>query len=189
MGKAYYYTSATLPMLHYDSALSVSREDFLDICRRTMDKSDYASLETCSIGPAEGESDPAGLAGRYGRWETALRNALVRLRAKEQGLDEREFLRPGGEGFGVDEIAQAAVKTDSPLEAEHLLNRARWAFVDELSAGHIMDLEYLMGYYLQLQILERKESFREEEGFANYKKLYDDILSVRKGDAGNEVTE
>ncbi len=188
MGKAYYYTSATLPMLSYDNPMAVSREDFLDICFRTMSESDYSAVTSCAITP-EGEDDTGGFAGLYREWEIALRNALVRVRAKEQGVDDREFQREGGNGFGVDEIASSAVKIDSPLEAEHFLNRARWNRVDELTSGHIMDLEYLQGYYLQLQILERKESFREDEGFQNYRKLYEDILSVRKEGAENEVTE
>ena len=188
MGKAYYYTSATLPMLFYDNALAVTRDDFLDICSRTMTESDYQALEACTI-VADEEGPTEGFAGRYRKWEIALRNALVKVRAKEQGLDEREFLRDGGDGFGVEEIAASAIKIDSPLEAEHYLNRARWDHVEELASGHIMDLEFLQGYYLHLQLLERKESFQEEQGFQNYRKLYEDILSVRKEGADNEVTE
>jgi hypothetical protein len=189
MGKAYYYTSATLPMLFYDNSLTINREDFLDICQRTLTVNDFKALESCTINLDGDEEEFSGFSGNYQRWEIALRNSLVKLRAKEQGLDERDFLRDGGEGFGVDEIALAAIKIDSPLEAEHLLNRARWNYVEELKSGHIMDLEFLMGYYLQMQILERKESFDEEVGFQNFKKLYDDILSVRKEGAENEVTE
>jgi hypothetical protein len=187
VGKAYYYTSATLPMLFYDNSLTVTREGFLDICQRTMRDGDFKAIEDCSLGNIEGNS--SGFALRYKQWEIALKNALVKLRAKEQGLDEKEFLREGGEGFGVDEIASGAVKIDSPLEAEHFLNRARWKHVEELMSGHIMNLEYLQGYFIQLQILERKESFNEDEGFQNYRKLYEDILSVQKKGADNEVTE
>lgn len=189
MGKAYYYTSATLPMLFYENSLPLTREDFLDVCQRTMLEGDFQALETCTTSLEGDPEDYEGFSGRFQKWETALRNALVKLRAKEQGLDEREFLREGGEGFGVDEIASAAMKIDSPLEAEHFLNRARWNYVEELKSGHIMDLEFLMGYYLQIQILERKESFKEKEGFENYKELYEDILSVHKNGAENEVTE
>ena len=188
MGKAYYYTAATLPMLFYDNQLPVRREDFLDICSRTMSEADFQAVETCTIAVEE-EGKTGGFAGQYRAWEIALRNALVKVRAKEQGLDEREFLREGGDGFGVEEIASSAIKIDSPLEAEHFLNRARWHYVEELTSGHIMDLEYLQGYFLQLQILERKESFQEDKGFQNYRKLYEDILSVRKEGADNEVTE
>jgi hypothetical protein len=188
MGKAYYYTSATLPMLFYDNTLDVNREDFLDICSRTMGERDFQNVEACTISVDE-EADLSGFAGRYRAWEIALRNALVKVRAKEQGLDEREFLREGGDGFGVDDIAASAIKIDSPLEAEHFLNKARWGYIEELTSGHIMDLEFLQGYYLQLQIMERKESFQEEKGFQNYRKLYEDILSVQKEGADNEVTE
>ncbi|MDC7218508.1 MAG: DUF2764 family protein [Spirochaetales bacterium] len=188
MGKAYYYTSATLPMLFYDNALPVKREDFLEICSRTLKESDFQAVEACTITVDE-EAELSGFAGRYRAWEIALRNALVKVRAKEQGLDEREFQRDGGDGFGVDDIASSAIKIDSPLEAEHFLNKARWSYVDEMVSGHIMDLEFLQGYYLQLQIMERKESFQEEQGFQNYRKLYEEILSVRNESADNEVTE
>lgn len=189
MGKAYYYTSATLPMLFYDNSLPVSEEDFLDICQRTLTDEDFIALSGCTISIMDDQPETFGFSSDFRKWEVALRNSLARIRAKDQGLDEREFLRPDGEGFGVDEIASAAVKIDSPLEAEHYLNRARWNFVEELKSGHIMDLEFLMGYYLQMQILARKESFQEEKGFQNYRKFYEDIMSVRKQGAENEVTE
>jgi hypothetical protein len=95
MGKAYYYTSATLPMLFYDNSLTINREDFLDICQRTLTVNDFKALESCTINLDGDEEEFSGFSGNYQRWEIALRNSLVKLRAKEQGLDERDFLRDG----------------------------------------------------------------------------------------------
>ena len=66
---------------------------------------------------------------------------------------------------------------DSPIHAEHVLNNARWDYLENLKTGHYFDLEILVIYYLQLQILQRISHFKAEEGFKKYQSIYSDIIN------------
>ena len=50
------------------------------------------------------------------------------------------------------------------LEAEKLLDRTSWQFLDELEQGHYYDLEFLMVYGLKLKILERHQEYATSKG-------------------------
>jgi len=55
----------------------------------------------------------------------------------------------------------------NPLEIEKRLMRAQWDFLEEQEIGHFFDLDFLIIYYLKLQILERMFSFNKEKGQQN----------------------
>ncbi len=80
--------------------------------------------------------------------------------------------------FGTASAAAEAFSKDNPLDAELLLNNARWQFIEELSAGHFFDLEFLVAYRLKLQLQERRAMFEEEKGFAAYRGLYERVLEA-----------
>ena len=134
-------------------------------------------LLNCKISVPDDEKLLEGAAKHFWEWEKSLKNELVKLRAKKMNVDEKEFIRPGEILFGVPEIAQSAMKIDSPLEAENFLNRERWAALNELGTGHFFDFHALAIYYLQLQLLERKQLFDVERGFEKYQEIYKNILS------------
>jgi hypothetical protein len=160
----YYYTVASLPMLFYDRDLPISREAFLEACDRDLAPDDRGIMDEARIGDVERGSSGCGLLDGWRRWETGLRNELVRLRAHRKGWDAEKHLRESEGVLGTAEVARDAFGQDSPLSGEDVLNRARWSFIEELEVGHHFDLEKLVAYYLKLQILERKASFRSDEG-------------------------
>ncbi len=172
----YYYTVSSLPMLDYDDPGDLKYEDYLDECRKWLKPGEAAVLEASRISP-ERENTLPGIAEVYRKWEISLRNELVLLRSASMGLNPEDFLAPSEPFPDTAALAASAFKEESPLEAENILNRGRWDFIESLKAGHFFDLEYLVLYSLQLQILERKRCFEEEAGFARYQEIYKNILS------------
>jgi hypothetical protein len=134
-------------------------------------------LLNCKISIPDDEELLQGASEHYWEWEKSLKNELVKLRSKSMNVDEKDYIRPGDTLFGVPEIAQSAMKIESPLEAENFLNRARWSALNELGTGHYFDFHALAIYYLQLQLLERKQLFDAEKGFEKYQEIYTNILS------------
>jgi hypothetical protein len=57
----------------------------------------------------------------------------------------------------------AAYRSASILEAEKILDQARWNFLDALSFGHYFDFDYLLVYGLKLKILERWEKIQKAD--------------------------
>ena len=186
MGSSYYYTIASLPMLFYDAKTSISREDFLYACSREMNSRDFRKLQKATINEPDDPSLLKDLALRYWLFEKSLRNHLAVFRAKAQGKDPAPYFRSGKSSLsimendkaesGAEEAASAAYKIDSPLEAEDYLNKIRWEKIDEMVCGHFFDYDYLEGYYLKLQILERKSRFDRDKGQSRYEELYGSIL-------------
>lgn len=173
----YYYTMASLPMLSYDGSLHITSDLFLDYCSRELSEDSMIKLLNCKISIPDDENLLYGAAKHFWEWEKSLKNELVKLRAKNMDVDEKEYIHDGEILFGVPDVAQSAMKIDSPLEAENFLNRARWSALNELGTGHFFDFHALAIYYLQLQLLERKQLFNAEKGFEKYQDIYKNILS------------
>jgi hypothetical protein len=154
--------------------------EFLDRCRRHLSPDDYR-LVAAAVLTSPPEGAPAGtgsssLLGHYYSWERALRNELVRLRARRLERPSDPWLRPAPHDEGASRAAQAAFQAASPLDAELLLERQRWSHIQGLKALHIFDLESIAAYRLELQIIERLAHFHEERGEARYRETYSAIL-------------
>jgi len=181
---AYYYASASLPMLTGpDQSVPVSSDEMLDVCRRFISTEDYTGLEDSTLNPDDAFAP--GICAFYREWERSLRNALVLQRSAEQHLSPDEYLRDSEDISGTTVIASEAVGKSTPLEAELFLDSCRWLKIDELSNGHFFDIEFLRAYRLKLQILERRAMFDEEKGFAAYHDLYARVLSASGTDIPN----
>lgn len=89
-------------------------------------------------------------------FETLLRNELVKIRAAKLKIDSSKYLRLDGISSSMfTHIALAACRNPSVLEAEKLLDEARFNYLDELLSGHYFDLEFLIVYAYKLKILDR----------------------------------
>jgi hypothetical protein len=159
----------------------ISTEDLMEVCARFMDAESYLGLANSTLDP-EGPEAP-GICREYRHWERSLRNDLTVLRANAQSLDPGGYLRPAASVFGTESTAHEVMGISSPLEAELYLDACRWAKIDELAYGHFFDLEFLRGYKMKLEILERHDMFEEEKGFDAYREIYARVLSA----SGTEI--
>jgi len=74
--------------------------------------------------------------------------------------------------MGSAELAAEAAGMINPLEAESLLNRARWQFLEQLEVGHYFDVERLVVYSLKLQLLERIALYDREKGRERFEEIF-----------------
>jgi hypothetical protein len=174
----YYYTVASLPMLFYDEALSLTLSQFIDICRTELSDNDMQLIENSSISILDSSTPTSSALEEWRTWEKGVRNELVKLRAHNKGWEPAEYLRENDDVLGLHEIAREAVNESSPLEGEDVLNRARWSYLDELETGHHFDVERLVVYCLKLQILERRAKFTKDKGTANFEMLIENLSST-----------
>jgi hypothetical protein len=67
-------------------------------------------------------------------------------------------MRQGNEtAIPIGHIAINAYRAPSPLEAEKMLDHARWNALDELTAGRYFDMDVLIAYAIKLVMLEKWE--------------------------------
>ncbi|MFO7849139.1 MAG: DUF2764 family protein [Spirochaetia bacterium] len=169
--RRYYYTLSTLPFLLYEGEAPFSLEEFYEMCRGNIAEKDLDILMHAGMEPKkEGSAFPP--LARWWEWETALRNELVGYRTQKLGWEGDAHLREGEVVTEIFDIARNAVSQESPLQAEELLNKARWDFLDKLETGRFYELINLMVYSLKLQLLIRRGLFTQERGEENFEEIY-----------------
>lgn len=164
MPNYYIYLISTLPTLHFGTKMPFPFEKFIAYSQRFIPESDIEILKKISIA---GEYATKTLHPTLQKWQdfdTALRNELVKVRAGKLHLETSKFLR--GDGFAdthISHIALNASRNPSILEAEKILDEARWRALEELSFSHYFDLDFLILYGLKLMLLERWERVNTQD--------------------------
>jgi len=148
----YVYLISSLPALHFGAKPPFSSEKFLGMCEKMIPDNEMDFLH--SVAKGEAVKQPAFQ--KWQEFDVALRNELVKIRASRKHLDPAKYMHQ--DGFtepSVSHVAINAHRNVSILEAERMLDQARWVFLDELSVGHYFDIDFLIIYMLKLLILER----------------------------------
>jgi len=171
MADFYPYLISSLPMLHFGMHPQLSSDKLLEICRGLIPEKDYTILSSLPLAQ-EKAPEEVGQATikQWLRFDTTLRNELVKLRATRKHIDASQYLRHDGYAAGeLAHIALAAVRNSSIADGERFLDQERWRALDELSFGHFFDLDALIIYAYKLRLLERWEKIRvaDKEGLFN----------------------
>jgi hypothetical protein len=184
----YYYFVATLPSVSYGDAPPKSAEEFREECAYHLAPRDTALLRYCTyeaaVTMAAQAAKPTGSAfidALLARERTLLLN-LAHLRAAR--LKRQLPGEPSRDASGAEIAAKTAFEMGDPLEAEVFLDRGRWDALDALAGLDLFSVNIVYAYLMKLQLLERRQRFDAEKGFAGYKELYDAILN--KYNAGSE---
>ncbi|MHC4322333.1 MAG: DUF2764 family protein [Planctomycetota bacterium] len=164
MKKQYYYVITSLPYLSLNEKLPISKDDFLAICKKYLNKIDFSIIASVNLLDVEKDKVPLDIIRRFFSWERGVRNALVKLRAERLGLDSDDFIRGDISDHSTGHFTEEAFNADSPLMAEDILNKARWEYLDELEFGYYFDIEILVIFFIKLQILERISLFDAVKG-------------------------
>jgi hypothetical protein len=180
----YYYFAATLPaLLPVGMTLPFTLEEFLQKARQHLNEDDFEVLASASLfipenGQAPIPASKSPLLTRYYRWERALRNELARLRAQRLQRPADKYQHPGEPDWDAQRSAQVAFAADNPLEAELLIEKERWTFIESLATNAFFDLNFLTAYALKLQILARRENFTRAQGETGYRTVYAAMLQA-----------
>ncbi len=165
MAATYYYLVSTLPFLNFPGEPPIARPEFLARCKAHLDPEAYAELASLSRVPRL--TACCDVEARWNAWETALRNAFVRLRAIRRNEAPDEYLRPELDAFADLErqVMEAFDQTD-PKEERQALDRMRWQRLRDLEVGHHFDFESLLIYHLKLILLEKWADLSADKGLA-----------------------
>ncbi len=177
----YYFFVATLPTLRYEDRDAQDPSDFLEVAGDHLDKDDAELLPLARIdAPDAGGSEPEPVRS-WVDFERDLRNALAKVRAQRAGKEVSGFLRENGAGetnmAAYEELAREAVAAESPLTGEDLINRARFAFAEELEVNHFFDIDVIVAHYIKLQVIARRKTFSRSEGEKRFAAISDQITS------------
>lgn len=182
---AYYYLIAQLPHLSYATPVPMGSEAFRALCVEQLVPADARLLSYCVIAPAApaagtsaAVSSGSAFIDAWLAWEGALRLHLVKARAARLKREIGRYADAPVEPLDAAAAARSALLVDSPLEAEYLLDRARWTAIDTLQGFDAFGRDAVYAYLLKLLILERKSLFRVEEGFAEYKAVYASVMEA-----------
>lgn len=170
----YYYLSSTLPMLDVDAEAPMSYEEFMDKCKAQMSKRDYKELET-AVFTATGDPK-SSLMKKWQAYISHVDSYLAEERARKLGWnDDGAYSVQGTKDEVLAERISRAVRTMNPLEGEEELLRIYFDFLKSNQTYDPFSRDSLMIYALQLQIIERKASFRMEKGKAEFSRLFSDL--------------
>jgi hypothetical protein len=191
---SYYYFASQLPFLVYGQEPPLESAYFREQCRYFMTEKDRDQLDRCTFdmpregpsglppGPGESPAPASPFIRAWREWERALKLNLERCRS--QRLKKESPNDAPGYPADAAAAAKAAAALDSPLEAEILLDRARWDAIETYRGLDNFGSDALFAYLLKLVLMERRSSFKTGEGFAEYKTLYDSIIKSGNAEMG-----
>lgn len=188
---SYYYLVSQLPSLNYGVSAAIETKDFVDLCKTFLTPKDFSLLKSCRLDP-EGVQpgslgqgyqempEPLGsyLLDNWRTWERALRLHLARFRLQHLKREGAQIADGPAEPMDAATVAKNAAAMDSPLEAELFLDRARWVTIENLQGFDYFGRDTIYAYYLKLQLIERKQKFKVDEGFEAYQGLYASIMDA-----------
>jgi len=166
MADFYPYLIASLPMLHIGMRPPFPFKRFLEVCHEFIPEKDFRVLSNLPQTEQYSEKDKRPpIIQKWIEFDSALRNELVKIRAARKHADPATYLHPDNySGSSLNTIASAVNVSTSILEAEKMLDEARWKALEELATGHYFDLDLLITYAYKLLILQRWENIRNAEG-------------------------
>lgn len=168
MSNSYYYLIASLPYLSFHKLQTISILEFSSRCSSYLKKNDFKVIQSIISGDPNKAAQSLNVVSEWLKWDMELRTELAVLRAKAKGLtnglaeplDEAEQ----GEKTSSSNLAMDIFSVASPMDADEMLEIARWRRLESLEHGQYFNLEWLAIYCLKLKIMERRESFDMEIG-------------------------
>jgi hypothetical protein len=172
----YAYLVASLPRLELGRSLPLSAEEFLFACAGVLQRDHYEDVRAIV------EDRPADVRAAEGRrhldTEIQLRNAVARIRSRRAGAEAAAASRPhAGFDVRVEEAAARAMAAEDPLERELVLDRHRWALLDELASLPAFGVQAVLAYAFQLLLVRKWASLSEELGLAVLDQVVADNLA------------
>lgn len=167
MANKYYYLVASLPYLLFEKKLPIAKERFLDECETHLADKDLALLAGLETKNPEAGPAGTGFVKKWKEFDAGLRAGLAEARSARKLSREERIHGP----------AKDILDQPTPLDMERRFERIRWEFLDGKETDYHFDLNWLMVYYLKIQILERLALFEEEEG----KRIFEALSETAHG--------
>lgn len=161
-----YYFLSSLPMLRFTDSAPLSWDSFLYQAKGNISEGDYALI----CGLSEGKVGHNGFLKQWQKFNGDLNGAINAKRRKNLGRSEGRSTE--SYSYEIEQLCKAAIQAKDPLEAELLLMKCRYEYLESKVGFDGFSQTALLAYALQLQILIRKDLFTVEAGNAEYKRLF-----------------
>lgn len=174
---SYYYLIASLPTLTFDGVSSLTVDKFMALCQEQLSKSDYRILENL-FNKEEAPLHP--FVTNWREYNHSFEKVLTNYRM-------HRLQRVSGEGqsksFGetdLVEVVKAALNSENPLQGELVLLKHRWNFASFLAASKYFELEVVLTYAIQLEMVQRRALFKTQEGTKEFESLFKRLQTTIK---------
>jgi hypothetical protein len=158
----HWYLVASLPYLRFGEKPLTGREAFLAACTDWLAEEDVAVLRAVFENRCSPDSE---IARRWWNGEVELRDAVVRVRAKNRNTDASRFIQPHeGLSLSVEKMVTDAFTRTNPLEQEAELDRIRWAQADDLALAAPFGFAGVFAFAVKLRIAERWAGLDDSAG-------------------------
>lgn len=164
-----YYFLSSLPMLRFQDHAPITWERFLDEANGNVSESDYRILGDI----ADGSDGGNGFLRSWNQMNRMLDDAVNARRRSSLGLDDASGIV--FRELDIEKVSDAASGARNPLEAEMVLMKFRYDWLEREKGLEPFTEKALLSYALQLRILLRKDLFTVESGNAEYNRLFDII--------------
>jgi hypothetical protein len=164
----YYYVIGQLPVLSFDKLSPMTMERFLDEAKKWLPHGEYTLLSNVKFNDTYLHKRGPRTWNTYRRFEHDFRKDIASWRqAQRKGVE----YKPAS-------FSLALIEEGNPLEIEKKLLKWRWNFIDSLEKDHHFDIDYLILYFLKLQILNRLSLFDREKGLERFRNLVSSVLKT-----------
>lgn len=161
----YYYLVSQLSTLYFDRVPHLTNESFLNEAAKWLSPRQYGILVKIDIDDVCLEKKSPGSWKNYQEFENSLRRGLsIWRKSLKEGNEVKKT------SFPIN-----LVKEGNPFQIEKNLLKYRWDFIEEISKEHDFDLDFLVLYYLKLQILYRLSIFNKKEGFEKFFHIVEEL--------------
>ncbi|MGE4488774.1 MAG: hypothetical protein AB7E95_04420 [Kiritimatiellales bacterium] len=173
--KKYWYLVASLPMLHLGEKPPMDAAAFRAACAGHLSDDETAAVNAA----LENREPPAGAAVDWWNSEVQLRDASIRIRAKNRGTDPGRFLRPyTGFSASIEKAVTDAFTRQNPLEQQMELDRARWMLSDEMALNDPFGFPGVLAFAVKVRLAERWAGLGDEAGLAKVEELIDQATAL-----------
>ena len=168
MSSRYYFLSS-MSMLRFSDKAPISWESFLNQAKGNVSESEYEAL--CSID--DRTESPNKFLSEWNELNRKLDEAVNVGRRKN--LNREEKASAVFVDYEISKTANAALNAKDPLEAEMVLMRFRYDWLEAQKGLDPFSEAALYAYALQLRILIRKDLFTVEAGNEQFSSMFDSI--------------
>jgi hypothetical protein len=157
----YYYIISQLPILFFNKETFITIEYFLQESEKWLNPKDHETLSQVDVNDISLQKKGPQLWQQYREFEFEFRNDLALWRKSLQV----------GQEYKPISFPLSLVKEGNPLEVEKKLLKRRWDFIEAMEQDHHFDIEFIILYYLKLQILHRLFQFNKEIGITTFQNI------------------
>jgi hypothetical protein len=152
---------AQLPALVFDKPSYMTVSLFMEEAGKWMSRRDLKKMTSVELMDPTVSKNHSETIRRVQQFESRLRQELA---------EWRQAAKNGGEAK-PESFPVSVLKEGNPLQVEKKLLHLRWQFIENMEPDHHFDLDFLMLYYLKLQILRKLSEYDKDKGMERFQQI------------------